>query len=100
MDNDTRVTQPNSDMEQIKNDFKGLYEHVGSALGKKTEEAKVRWNETRNMLEAKKTILEERASELAKAGSAASNEMKSGFSSALAELKKAFTEAKAKFDGE
>jgi ElaB/YqjD/DUF883 family membrane-anchored ribosome-binding protein len=100
MENDTQNTQPTSDVEQIKGDLKNLYEHVGVVVGKKTGEAKVKWNETKEILEAKRAVLEERATQLAKAGGEASSEMKSGFNAAFSELKKAFMEAKSKFDGE
>jgi len=96
MENNTQRTP--SDLEKIKTDLKTLYKHVGDAAEKKSKEASVQWNETRSSLERKKVIVEERASELAKAGSAASSDMKSGFTSAYNELKKAFEEAKNKFD--
>jgi ElaB/YqjD/DUF883 family membrane-anchored ribosome-binding protein len=98
MEPDTQNISPTSDVEQIKSDLKNLYTHVGSALGKKTDEAKIKWAETRVVLEAKKAALDERAAQLTKAGSAASGDLKSGFSAAFSELKKAFADAKAKFD--
>lgn len=101
MDNDTQNTTPQeSDVEQIKTDLKNLYAHVGTVVGKKTEEAKVTWEKTRVALEAQRAVLEERAGRLAQAGSAASADMKVGFAGAFAELKKAFIEAKAKFESE
>jgi len=100
MDNDTQNVQPVSDLEKIKGDLKSLYSHVGAALGKRTDEARVKWGETKVTLEARRSALEEKAARLAKAGNAASADMKTGFNVALTELKKAFSEAKRKFDSE
>lgn len=87
-----------SDYEQVKSDLQSLFSHTGALITSKTQDAKQKWDETRVSLEKKKEIVEAKASELAKAGSAATAEMKSGFGSALQELKDAFKEAKSKFD--
>lgn len=96
----TPNTEPTSDIDHIKSDLASLYTHVGSILGRKTEDAKARWSETQTSLEERRKIVEERSKELASAGSAATSEMKAGFTAAFAELKKSFIEAKAKFEAE
>lgn len=100
MENDTPKVQGDSDIEQIKKDLTTLYDHMGAVLGKKTEEARVKWKETQASLEEKRKALEEKAEQLMKSGSAASSDLKVGFDSAFDELRKAFTEAKSKFDND
>ena len=99
MEDNTQNTQPqpSSDVQQIKDDLANLYTHVSSALGKKTGEAREKWEETRVTLEVKRKVLEEQAAHLIQAGGAASADMKTGFSAAFSELKKALTEARRKF---
>ena len=97
MEDNTKDTQTSSELSQIKSDLANLYSHVSTAIGNKTEDAKVKWNETRIDLEAKRAVLEERAAKLVKDGSAASEDIKSGISAALSELKKAIEDAKGKF---
>jgi len=98
MNDNTQNADASTDLEDIKRDLKSLYEHTSSVIGKKTDGAKVKWIEAQSALEVKMNDLEKRRVELVKAGSAASADMKSGFSAALAELKKAFVDAKNKFD--
>jgi ElaB/YqjD/DUF883 family membrane-anchored ribosome-binding protein len=97
MVDDIQNSQPISDVEQIKTDLTSLYSHVSRALGKKTEEVRAKWGETRDVLEERRSALEERAKHLTAAGVAASADMKSGFASALSELKKALTGARSRF---
>ena len=92
------MDEHNSDFDAVKTDLNNLYEHVGALLDQKTQEVQAQWEETRTTLEMKKEDIEMRAADLAQAGSAASGDMKAGFSAALSELRKAFAEAKGKFD--
>lgn len=98
MDNKSPDIQMDSDLTQIKQDLQSLYTHVSAAVSKGTEDAKVKWGETRDVLEVKRVALEAKAAELAKAGSAATADMQAGIGAAYTELRKAFLEAKSKFD--